>query len=959
MTPRLFSQSLILNHREARLQKQRRGSMKWLQRIGLAIAILLSLGMVITGIVAGFAYTNLTSDLPSIEMLPIMLDSEEGQLLQPTRFYNRSGTHLLYTLDNPGITRQFFHLDPALANSFSPYLTETVIGFYQPDFWESPGYSLKQLTDPQPQTIAERLVNDLLLWKEPAGTRKAMRMRLLAAQVTRQFERTQVLEWFINSLEFGHRAWGAEEAAQLYLGKSAHDVTLGEAAFLIGVAQSPALNPLDVPGDAQRFSQPVLQVLLQNQAITNQAYTQALDEQIFLRAIGQDTKNSASAMVNIVLAQITSVFPESRLERGGLNVITTLDVDLQQETVCALQLQLARLQLKSSNPVLPDGGACAASTALPTYIGLKQALPADLTGSALVVNPQNGEVLALVGDAQTGQIGNTLHSHPPGSLLTPFVAVAGFARGLSPATLVWDIPSRMPEAVLEMGIHDSVYRGPMRLRKALADDILNPIAQLLNQMGAEDVWRYIEPFGLSGFSALENPTGLIYQGGTISPLKIAQAYSVFANQGMLFGWDAQGDGALSPVTVLAVTDAQGNLIWQGMQPQFKTILSAPLAYLVHDVLKDSSSRQMGIGGRNPLDLDVPSAAKTGRFADGSQVWTVGYTPQRLSVVWLGVPSASEQGLDAQMAAGLWHAVMVQAQKDLPVQNWNQPADITRKLVCDPSGLLPTTLCPGVVEEVFLEGEEPLGYDDLYQAFQVNRETGRLATAFTPLSLTDTRVYMVVPDDARDWALAAGLPIPPDDYDTIQPLPVNPQVQITSPRNFAYLHGKVNILGNAQSDQFEEYRVEVGQGINPASWLLVSTHGDRQVQDGILADWDTTGLDGLYAVRLIVLRSDRTFNTDIIQVTVDNTPPTVEVQSPQGGQKIAKSEHVLLLTVARDEIAIGRVEWWLDDMLIGKLTAAPYTLNWQAETGAHRLFVRAYDAAGNMSQSESIVFEVLP
>lgn len=959
MPSRLFSQSLILKHREARQQKQRRSGLKWLQRIGLALAILLSLGAVIAGIALGLAYAGLTGDLPSVELLPIMLDSGEGQLLQPTRFYDRTGTHLIYSLENPGIARQFLKLDPAAANSFSPYLTEAVIGFYQPDFWNSPGYLWGQLTDPQPQTIAERLVNDLLLWKEPAGTRKAIRMRLLAAQVTRQYGRTQVLEWFINSLEFGHQAWGAEEATQLYLGRSAHDVTLGEAAFLIGVAQSPALNPLDVPGDAQKFSQPVLQVLLAKKAITEQAYSQALDEHVSLKAAGQEVQNSSSAIVNVILTQLSGVFPESRLERGGLNVITTLDVDLQQETVCALQLQLARLQLKSFNAVLPDGGACAAAAALPTYTGLKQALSPDLTGSALVVDPRNGEVLALVGDSQTGEIGNTLHSHQPGSLLTPFVAVAGFARGLSPATLVWDIPFRLPEAVIESGIKDSAYLGPMRLRKALTGDVLNPAAQLLDQMGAADIWRYIEPFGLTGFSSLENPVSLIYQGGSASPLKIAQAYSVFANQGMLYGWDSQGDGAISPVTVLAVTDTQENLVWQGMQPQFKTVLSAPLAYLVHDVLKDSSPGQAGIKGRNPLDLDVPSAAKTGKLADGSQVWTVGYTPQRLSVVWLGVSSTSGQSLDVQMSAGLWHAVMVQAQKDLPVQSWSQPADITRRLVCDPSGLLPTTLCPGVVEEVFLTGEEPLAYDDLYRAFQVNRETGRLATVFTPLNLVDTRVYMVVPDDARDWAIPAGLPIPPTDYDTVQPSPVNPQVKITSPRNFAFIRGRINIRGTAQSDQFESYRVEVGQGINPSSWLLVSTDGSQPVQEGVLASWDTGDLDGLIAIRLIVLRSDRTFDTDIVQVTVDNIPPTVEIQYPQDGSKINKSDHVLLQAAARDEIAIARVEWWLDDTLIGKLNAVPYTLDWQAERGAHHLFVRAYDTAGNMSQSGSIAFEVLP
>jgi membrane carboxypeptidase/penicillin-binding protein len=959
MPARLLSQSLILKHRKARLQKQRKSGVKWFQRIGLAIIILLSLGVVTAGILLGYNYANLTSDLPSTSLLSILMNSETGQLLQPTHFYDRTGTKLIYTLENSGAERRFLKLDPALSNSFSPYLTQAAIGFYEPGFWKSSGYSWSQLTNPQPQTIAEHLVSDLLLWKEENSTRKAIRMRVLAGQVIRQFGRTDVLEWFLNSLNFGHQAWGAESAAQLYLGKSAHDLNLAEAAFLIGVAQSPALNPIDVPAEAQKFVQPVLEKLVANKAISEQEYSQALKETVLLKTQVKAVQNSALVLVNAILAQLTDTFPVNRLERGGLNVITTLDLDLQQQTECALQLQLARLQLKSYSAVLPDGKTCSATSTLPTYIGLRQPLSQDLTASALVVDPQSGEVLAMVGDSQLGGIGSTLHSHEPGSLLTPFVAVAGFARGLSPATLVWDIPARLPQAVADRGVAGTLYKGPMRLRTALNGDILNPIAQLLDQMGAADVWRYVEPFGFTGLSSVENPIDLIYQGGLISPLKLAQAYSVFANQGMIFGWDSRGDGVLSPVTTLTITDTEGNLFWQGMKPEIKTVLSAPLAYLVHDVLSDSSTQQTGMTGRNPLELDQPSAAKTGRVADGSQVWTVGYTPQRLSVVWIGISPSKDQRLDVQMAAGLWHAVMTQAQKNLTTQNWTQPAEITKQRVCDPSGLLPTTLCPNIVEEVFLTGEEPLAFDNLYQAVQVNRETGRLATVFTPLNLVDTHVYMVVPDDARQWAQSVGLPIPPTDYDTVQLPPKNSQVQITSPQNFVYIHGKVNIQGTAQSDQFKSLRVEVGQGINPQTWMLVSTEGTQPVQNGVLASWDTTGLDGLYAIRLIVLHNDQTFDTDIVQVTVDNTPPTVQLQYPQDGQQITRTNHVLLQANANDEIGVARVEWWMDEVKVGELTTSPFTMVWQSKTGTHHLFIRAFDAAGNMSQSDAITFEILP
>lgn len=959
MPVRLLTQSLILKHRQARLQKEQNGGVKWVQRIGLVLIILMSLGAVIAGITVSRNYASLTSDLPPVGMLPILMNPETGQLLQPTRFYDRSGTNLFYTLENASVSRRFLSLDPAVDASFSPWLTQAVIGYYQPDYWKSSSTSLFLNGNSEPQTIAERLVSDLLFWKEEAGPRKTFRVRILADQAVQQYGKTAVLEWFINSLNFGHKAWSAESAAQLYLGKSAHDLNLAEAAYLIGIAQTPALNPIDVPANAEKFTKPVLDELLSNKAISQDDYQKALAVKIDPRIPTPVKHDSSEAIVNIILAQLADEFPQLRLERGGLNVVTTLDFDLQQQTECALQLQLARLQLKSYNAVLPGGQTCSAASTLPTYIGLQQPLPEDLTGSVLVIDPQSGEVLAMAGDSQLGSQGDMLHAHEPGSLLTPFVAVAGFARGLSPATLEWDIPARLPDAVANYYSTGADFQGPMRLRTALNRDILNPFAQLLNQMGAADVWRYIEPFGLNGLTNLENPVSLIYKGGSISPLKLAQAYSIFANQGMLSGWDATGNGDLSPVTVKAITDPIGNLVWQGMKSELKTVLSAPLAYLVHEVLSESSSQSIALASRNPLDIGSPSASKTGKLADGSQVWTVGYTPQRLSVIWLGSSSTGTQKMDAQMAAGLWHAVMIQAQQYVPVENWSMPAEIVKKHVCDPSGLLATIYCPNVVEELFLNGEEPLAYDNLYQPFEIDRDTGKLATVFTPLNRVDSRVYIVVPDDAKSWALSAGLPIPPTDYDTVQLAPRNPQVVITSPQNFVFIHGQVKIQGTAESDQFKEYRVEVGQGINPQDWLLVSSDGSKAVQDSVLANWDTSGLNGLYTIRLIVVHTDQTFESDVVQVTVDNTPPVVSVDYPRDQQQITSSGPILLLVTASDEIGVARVEWWLDDTLVGEVNSTPFVLNWQTVSGKHTLFARAFDLAGNMSQSDTLSFEVLP
>ena len=139
---------------------------------------------------------------------------------------------------------------------------------------------------------------------------------------------------------------------------------------------------------------------------------------------------------------------------------------------------------------------------------------------------------------------------------------------------------------------------------------------------------------------------------------------------------------------------------------------------------------------------------------------------------------------AALASGLWRALMNYVSRDLPPDGWTQPQGMIAMDVCSPSGLLPTDACPLVVREIFLEGNQPVQYDDLYRTFPINRETKLLATIFTPPELVENKVFMVVPEAAREWAVSAGLLTPPDTYDTIQAKPPTPDVNIASPEMFA-------------------------------------------------------------------------------------------------------------------------------------------------------------------------------
>jgi hypothetical protein len=133
-------------------------------------------------------------------------------------------------------------------------------------------------------------------------------------------------------------------------------------------------------------------------------------------------------------------------------------------------------------------------------------------------------------------------------------------------------------------------------------------------------------------------------------------------------------------------------------------------------------------------------------------------------------------------------------------------------------------------------------------------------------LIEERVYLVAPTDARSWAESAGLAIPPSAYDVIQAPQIDPDVNISSPELFSEVSGAVNIEGTAAGEDFLSYRVLVGQGLNPQEWIEVGA-GTSPMTDGLIAEWDTNGLSGLYAVQLQVIRTDQRVDTAIIQVTV--------------------------------------------------------------------------------------------
>jgi len=332
----------------------------------------------------------------------------------------------------------------------------------------------------------------------------------------------------------------------------------------------------------------------------------------------------------------------------------------------------------------------------------------------------------------------------------------------------------------------------------------------------------------------------------------------------------------------------------------------------------------------------------------------------VAVFSLNLPeNGAASPLSVPMVSGMWHALMQYAHRGLPVVDWSEPSGISHVDVCDPSGLLPTAACPDIVSEVFLTGSEPNGPDTLYRVFQINRETGLLATVFTPATLVEEKTFLVVPPQARAWAESADLPVPPNEYDAIQPPAPSPDAHITSPVLLDFVHGEVVITGTAAGDGMRFYQMQVGQGVNPQTWLQVGNDGSAPVQEGELARWDTQGLEGLYSIRLLVVRSNQASETAAIQVTVDNTSPLVRVPYPINGQEFnyTTDRQVTFQAEVNDALGVSRVVWMVDGKQVGETLQPPYAFTWAAVRGTHNLQVKAYDLAGNEGLSEEVNFIV--
>ncbi|MCB0215489.1 MAG: transglycosylase domain-containing protein [Chloroflexi bacterium] len=727
------------------------------------------LGIGLLSLVGGAAW--LLAGLPSTESLVTRASPDS------TKIFDRHGA-LLYELLDPRAGRRS---RVALAE-LPPELPAAVIAVEDAGFYANPGIEARGVARAVWQmarerrvvsggsTITQQLARQLLLSpgeRVQRSLRRKLREMLLALAITRRYPKDQILELYLNEVYFGQLAYGVDAASRTYFGKPARALDLAESALLAGLIQSPAAyNPL-VDWDAARARQSVVLDLMVKAGLAEpQAAELARAEPLHLA--GGNVPLEAPHFVSWVQSRLELRYGAERVSAGGLNVITSLDLDLQRAAEAIVRRRIAELARRE--PGKPDHQA---------------------SDAALVaISPETGQVLALVGSADyfdasiDGAVNVALALRQPGSSIKPLTYATAFDVGrwglrppgpdpsrprlpFSPATVLLDLPTsfvtREGEPYRPQN-YDRSWHGPIGLRRALATSSNLVAVKVLEAVGVDALIDSAEALGIGSLHDRERyGLALTLGGGEVRLLELTAAYAGLA----------AGGRRVQPEPILAVLDAKGLAELQARDPGFErlhrlsSVASRPAldpraAWLVTDILADDAARLPAFGEASVLALDRPAAAKTGTTTDFRDNWTLGYTPDLAVGVWLGnADGRPMRWISGISGAGpIWQDLMLRAHRGLPRRDFLRPEGLRRVEICEAGGLLPGEACRRRRAEWFVAGSEPRDLDPSYQAIEVEAHSG-LPWSEGCAGQPTRRVFRVLPAEALDWARRAGIEPSPE------------------------------------------------------------------------------------------------------------------------------------------------------------------------------------------------------
>ncbi|TAK95248.1 PBP1A family penicillin-binding protein [Patescibacteria group bacterium] len=616
---------------------------RWLRILGkVALGCLIAGVLAVLGVFAYFA-----KDLPSPGKV------NQRFVIESTKIFDRTGNHILYEVHGEE------------KRTIVPFadMAETVryatIALEDQNFYSHHGVQLTSviraaLKDVLHQkaaqggsTITQQFVKNSLLTSERSLVRKIKEL-ILAIEIELKFSKDEILEMYLNEIPYGANSYGVEAGARTFFGKSAKELTLDEAALLAALPQAPSyLSPFGSHTDELKIRQEVaLDRMAKAGYITEQQAEEAKQVDVLSKIQPFREKIDAPHFVMYIKEYLESKYGQQAVEQGGLKVYTTLDWDKQQFAEKAVQDQ-----------------------------GEKNKKNWNASNAALVsMDPKTGQILAMVGSRDyfdksiDGQVNVTIRPRQPGSSFKPYVYLTAFQKGYTPETLLYDVETNFSTDSgkdYKPQDYDGKFRGPVKMKEALAQSLNVPAVKTLYLAGVKDSITTAKRMGI--VNGLNKPDdyglSLVLGGGEVQLLDHVNAFGTFATGGI----------AHKKVAIMKVEDSKGTILEEYVSDAGERVVEEKYIAMVDHILSTNDYRAPVFGANSPLRSDNrPMAAKTGTTNEFRDGWTVGFTPSLVTGVWAGNNnnSAMRVGADGvNVAAPIWRAYMDQALANTAVEHF--------------------------------------------------------------------------------------------------------------------------------------------------------------------------------------------------------------------------------------------------------------------------------------------------
>ena len=724
--------------------------------------------------------------------LPDLASLEERKVMQSTKIYDRTGEIVLYDFHND-VRRTVIPFE-----NISRNIKNATVAIEDERFYEHNGIQVTSIIravladvliklhvkkgfTQGGSTITQQVVKNSLLTKDKTLVRKVKEW-VLAIKLDRAVSKDVILNLYLNEAPYGGNLYGIEEASRSFFGVDAADLTLAQAAYLAALPQAPTRyspygNHRDLLESRKNL---VLFQMKKNDFITESEYEEA--RAAVVEFLPQTRGNlRAPHFVFYIREYLEELYGDRALAEEGFRVVTTLDYNLQAQ----------------------------AERIVKEY-GTKNETDFNASNAALVaIDPKTGQILTMVGsrdyfdESVDGNFNVAIAHRQPGSTFKPFVYATAFKKGYTPDTVVFDIPTQFQTTCAWNNFgsagecyspenFDGKFRGPIKLRNAIAESRNIPSVKVLYLAGIKDSLQTAADLGVTSLSTAERyGLTLVLGGGEVSLLDLTGGYGVFAN-----------DGIRNPTTgIISIADSSGHIL-KSYSPSPVEALSSGIARQVNDILSDNDARAPEFGLDSPLYFPGRTvAAKTGTTNDYRDVWTVGYTPSVVVGVWGGNNDNSpiEKQIAGFVIAPMWHAFTEYALANLPQSEFIRPEydygqntkPILRGLwqggdtytIDKLSGKLATEYTPQETREVRASGG---GVHSILHYVDRKNPTGP-----APSNPNDDPQYRLWEPGVALWVAANGYAGgasggAPTEYDDIHTRANMPVISITSPASGASL-----------------------------------------------------------------------------------------------------------------------------------------------------------------------------